>query len=1492
MYTNYKYNRTTALISLALPLTLAAGIAESSNPISISESRTSWIERVQGESILVEGTKRPIRQPSSGYSANRVFEQQWRTNFRNELNWAELSDTNKQALWEKAVGPDQIDTNGINLVNFAWSYTKSVRAEDHIANDLVLNYDGDVVVIGSDLGGNNADPGFSRLFITELDGAANASDGWTENWERGARYSNAGEDGYVSAERGAVDFHGNTYTCGMRSDGRFTVWKFDGEDGSTMWNTDGEILNGTNAVATDIAIDPEGVVYVSGTFNSSITGLPNWFVARLNPETGSIEWLKEPPVPGSPIGGIEFDRKGDLFIAGVSVGSHLVAKVRAADGVLQWAKSVGAGTPGLGYIDTLRLDPTGDVYFSSRLHGIDSGWRITKWDGETGGQLWTQTTSDGQVQNMEVDQDGNAYVCGSGDGRTFRLAKYDTNGNEMWVYTTGTTGIATQVALDRLGNPYMSGWFGGTGTGNLAKIMTSKHNPVDGSMVWEMIDSPDRPNEENFQIIPKDLIIDAGGSVYVAGHRQGEDTINGAVGYEFFSVKYEQPYVSIPQITRSYPQLNLEGRSVWDPDGSLEIDGFSYEEPLFALKSSDVILRPDINDRLDATVDYGAGTIEGGIKLREFSGRVDVSIQAHVSAGVFDASTTGELAIAVPAETEIFAGQNFDIVLNWDPDEFATDLITNIEPRLEGGVYANAYMNIDADLQIKKGDGTTIVNTGIINAELDFADDLNGGNDLNVLGVDFLNLPPGGVWYDPVQFPYTRFFSGKVRSPILRSEGIFNEDDGIISSFIRQRFFEGKIRLTELLLAYFGQGPMSFNWSPAGGTDSWNADVDAGMIQADIDGRLYLLQDLYLQVRPYVRLEFDSAGDITPDDVRINFYNDNAGGNNFGNPVEERTHAVRMPDNGELEISPVFGADLTLVNSSGIEIELEAGFDVARFEASASALRADLIKIDKCIGCTDVTTSKVVRLEDLGIDINESFSFPNEHKLATIQVFGDTDLQPQLIGSSRETAPLLIYNQRTPTEVQFDAMASGTSPMVLYGYKFFGGSGISVHIEHHGRSETLERTRLNQQALLVEVPNRFFLLPGTARIWITNDNGTSESIDLTIEYPFPNFQGLEETYWASDPRWSVEPIVIVDGGTPAGNDSFIARRDYFQYMQETLWSPAILSDLNDPNQSATDYFPSFSGWARPGVEPSTPGFPSVVLDGVSLSRDHQAQPDGSLRVKVAEELVSKSGYKSMALINPGPGGGMSRVSTLQVPSPRPVISEVTPDLFTPGEIETDSNGLVRLRVLGPVTVPFFEGYEAPKYGNFTPRSVVRIDGNPVQTTFVNSGELVARVASGAFNSFGRRIVTVRTPNPMGTVFTEHLIDGNQNDYGQEVVSSGGSSDPYVIEMLWPTPEVDFVSHPVIEAGSPPYPATTIDGEPALDDHNITIQGSNFAPGSQVFVNGSLIPSTRDTSSIIRATLSVSDVSSIGPIQVWIGNPPPSVRTSDPMTISVIAPADP
>lgn len=1441
----------------------------------LQQETSSWFEQVGNEQILVEGTVDKIKQPANGYSSNRVAEQQWRKDFREQLDWANLSDSHKQALNLKAVGPDQIDNNGVNLVSFAWSYTKSVRGDDHIANDIVLNYDGDVVIVGSDLGNDNSDLGFSRLFVTEIDGSANANQGWTENWERAPYYTFDDEDGYVSGERGAVDFRGNTYTCGFRSDGRFNVWKFDGETGSTIWSKNGTITNGSDAIATDIETDPEGAVYVSGHYTKDADGERAWFIARLNPDTGNIDWIQEPPVNGEVSGGIEFDRKGDLFIGGFGNAGILIAKLRASDGGLVWNRVVPTADASSGFIDTLKLDPNGDAYFSGRRDGFEGGWITTKWDGETGDTLWTQSADGGRVKNMEVDDLGNVYVCGSAQTRTFRLIKYDTNGNFVWDYITGTTGVATDVALDRLGNVYMSGEFGDSNP----KVMTSKHDPADGSLVWEMIDNPSRPNEDNIKFAPKDLLVDAGGNVYVAGWRRSEND-SGLRGDEFFVIKYEQPYLSIPLITRSYPQVSVEGRSVWDPDGSLGIDGFSYEEDLFTLISSDVISRSQINDRLDAKVDYGIGVIEGGVKLREFSGRVDVSFQADVSAGNFDASTTGELAIAVPAETDILAGNTFDITLNWDPDEFATDLLSNLEPKLEAGIYASASLNIDADLDIDKGNGTNIVNTGIVNGDVSY-------DDLSMFGIDFINLPPGGVWYDPVSFPWSRFFSGKVRSPILETEGVFNENTGVIQSTLRQKFFDGKIRVTELLLAYFGQGPLSFNWSPSGGSPDFNADVDAGLIQADIDGRLYLLQDLDLEIRPYVRLEFSTDGDVTPDDVYLNFFDPNN-----GNPVEQRTHTVRMPDNGELEVTPYFGAQATLVNSSGIEIELEAGFDVARFEASASALGVDLISIDKCIGCVDETISWEVRTEDLGININEEFMFPNEHQLSSIQIFGDTDLQPQLIGASRISSPMRIYNQRNPSLEQFNAMASGTTPMVLYGYKFTSNSNTKVKIEHHGRTENLERNRLNEQAILVEIPNRFFLLPGIARIWVTNNNGVSESIDLAIEYPFPNFEGLEEVYWASDIRWAQEPTIVIDGGTPAGNDSFIARRDYYEYMQNQLWNPGILSDLSNPNQTAEEYFTTFSGWNQIGVEPSTPGFPSVVMDGVSLPRNQLVVPNGKLQVDVAEELVARSGRKEIVLCNPGPGGGMSRTWQAVVPAPRPVISEVSPDVLLPGELELDSEGKVRMSIRGPVTVPFFDGYEAPKYGNFTPRSTVYIDGNPVETEFINSGELIARAPSAAFSSFGRRVVDVRTPNAKGIGFTENLIDGNGVDQGESFVGSGGVSEPYMVEMFWPTPEVEFVSHTELVIGTPPLPAVTIDDAPAVDDHNITLEGKNFAPNCKVFVDGIAIPTTRDTSSIVRATLDAENISRLGTVRVWVGNPPPSVRTSDPVNIVIIAESQP
>lgn len=1478
--------RTTAILACLIAAgtttaqTAQSGIGDADRPGSgLSQEPggvRTWVERPGAEPILVTGTTAKVHEPTDGYSASRRGSQAERFALRMGLNWETLSPKAKDALWKVAVLDDQIDDRGINLVSFAWAYTKSVRAEDHVANDLVLNVDGDVVIVGSDLGGNSADPDFSRIFVTELDGAANGSQGWTENWERGPQYG-GGSTGWVSGERGAVDLRGNTYTCGYRNNGAFTVWKFDGQTGTTLWNKSEMIADGEDAIATDIAIDPEGVVYVSGHYTRTSNGLEGWFIARLNPDTGAVDWTVTPPLLGAPTGGIEFDRRGDLFVGGYSGTNHRVAKVNPYDGSLIWTTTVAANNTDHEYNDGMKLDAAGNPHLSGRIDGFENGWRTTKFDGDSGDILWTQDADGGEPKDLEIDSLGNVYVCGHSNSSTFRLVKYLPDGTLAWTSTTGTTGKARCITIDRLDNPYMTGWFGSSEQ----SVQTTKHNPENGDTVWTMTDTPSRPNETNLRMRPQDIIVDAGGNVYVAGWRRGEDDNNGAVGQEYFCIKYEQPYLSIPLISRNYPEVRMEGRSLWDPDGSLGVDGFEYHATLFELRVDDFTSANSLENALSSEIDYAAGTVEGGFQIGNSfnNARVEVTFDAVVSAGTFDAGVTGEIAIAVPGEAELFATQDFDITINWDPDELGTELLANAEPQMEAGINGRTFGSLDVDLRIDDTYAGTIVNRGIENGSL-------AAGPVSMWGVDFVNLPPAGVWYEPVEFPYDRFFDGRLRSPLLQTEGTFNSTNGTVQSTLRQKFFDGKIKVTELISAYFGGPPLSFSWSPGGGANGYQASIEAGLMQANIDGELFILQDLDLELRPYVRLDFATDGDQTPDPVVIQLVNGN------GVPVQ-RTHTVRMPDNGELEITPTFGVNATLTNSSGLEIGLGAGFDTAKFEAALSAVDVDIIDKDICFGCIHEGISWEVRPTDLlngGNGISEDFAFPNEHAMAPIQVFGDTNLQPQLIGASRESARMLIYDQRAPNQSDFTAMASGTSPMVLYGYKFFGGTGISVKMSHQGRTETLDKTRLNDQAILVEVPNRFFLLPGTARIWVTNDNGISESIDLTIEYPYPNFQGIEEQLWASDPRWHENPITAIDGQTPAGNDSFIARRDYYTYMADSLWGPDILQDLGNTNQEAWEYFDEFKGWERPGSDASPPGFPTMIFQGVTLSRDQNSPNDGKFRVRVPEERFARSGFKSINICNPGPGGGMSRTRISEVPAPRPVVWEVSPNIFRPGALELDGSGGVRLSVIGPDTVPFFDGYEEEKYGNFTPRSVVMIDGQAFPTQFIGSGELAARVPAAVFQSFGRRVVQVHTPNPNGTTYHEMLVDGNGQVVSDDQVPSGGDSVPYNIEVLWPQPVLDFVSHPAIEQGQPPIVPDLVDGVPPADHHNITLLGENFAPQCRVFLNGSQIPSTRESPQLVRATIGAEDLQNLGFVQIWVANPPPNLRTSDPLLIEVTPPS--
>ena len=1410
----------------------------------------------------VRGPDGRLHESPDSYSAQRRRAQEERAALRDKLGWATLPDDVRLVFADQAVGPDQLDARGNPFVSFAWLYTKPVRNADHEANDLVLHVDGDVVVVGSDTGTDSDDPAFSSLFVTELDGAINSN--WTENWERSPVFG-GGSTGWVSGEQGTADLFGNTYVCGKRNNDRYALWKLNEGDGSTVWNKSNVITGGTDATAMDVAVDPEGVVYVCGTFEDN--GVSRWFVARHDPSDGTQDWVKTPNSAGVPVGGIEVDRRGYIYVAGYSsTGGHQIVKIDAYDGSTVWNTTVPNSGFDDAFIDTLKLDFAGNPHFAGRVGtGNNSGWQTSKLDTDSGAVLWTETTGNGTPNDLEIDRDGNVYVVGTSQSNTFRLRKYDNSGGTAWTTTYGTAGQAQAVALDSLGNPYVAGR---VGAGNNDFVDTRKFDRNDGAEIWRMEDTPSIGAELNRNLDVKDILVDAGGGVYVAGRRYAGNPNTQDEGAEFFTIKYTQPFEGVPLITLSYPNVRIEDRSIWDPENNTGLPAaINISQTIIDEDSSG--LRSSINSDLSKTVNYSIGSVTGGVTVEDLNARAKVEARIDIDGGTFDAGVTGELLIAVPESASVNANQPLTIVIDYTPDEMGTELLANSRLGLAAGLFAEGGSDIRAKGTIDDSNLGVLLNNNMINEDDAIVEKDLFGNDF------FDELPDDGGWTK--EKSDTPDFKAKARLPLLDTEGVYDPATSTLISSVERKFFDGYANVTNLIAKRYLGKSLSYSFDSSGSAHT--AKGKAGLAQAEIDGEIAALQDIVIELKPYVILAFSTSGGTTPPTTGRLYLVDGNGA------PQSINHVVTMPSSSELTINPTFGVEASFTQESGVAFDFTTSFDALEFDGVLSIKKTTLIDRDKCFGCI----SDRFQFDIVPATVNASFDFPNEAKLSPVQVFGNTNSQPQLSGASRESGRMLIYDQSNPSQSQLNSIATGVSPMILYGDSFLSNTSLKVKMSHHGKTENLTRTRINNRALLVEVPNRFFLLPGTARIWIENDNGVSESIDFEIEYPFPNFGGLVESFWASDPRWLSTPVVAIDNGTPAGNDSFIARRDYYTLLESTLWNPALIADYSDPNQPISDVFPDFPAWST-FAEPSPPGFPALVIDGVSISRDPDSPNDGAFRAFVPEGVVKSSKSLSFAMCNPGPGGGLSRPVSIDIPAPKPVIGEISPSAFFPGEPTVDDNGNIRLNVFGPETVPYFDGFESAKFGNFTARSVVYMDNNALPTKFVGPGHLVARIPAFAIQSPGTRIITVTTPNPRNISYQETLTDGGGNVVFDDLVESGGTSVPMTLEVRWPRPIIESISHNEVDVMSPPEAPLLIDGVPPADNKNITVLGENFAPGAVVSINGSTINTTRESSQMLRARLTASDIPNVGEVRLTVVNPAPSLRESASETILVVLPA--
>ena len=314
---------------------------------------------------------------------------------------------------------------------------------------------------------------------------------------------------------------------------------------------------------------------------------------------------------------------------------------------------------------------------------------------------------------------------------------------------------------------------------------------------------------------------------------------------------------------------------------------------------------------------------------------------------------------------------------------------------------------------------------------------------------------------------------------------------------------------------------------------------------------------------------------------------------------------------------------------------------------------------------------------------------------------------------------------------------------------------------------------------------------------------------------------------------------------------------------------------------------------------------------------------------LSTDLVA-AGAATITVFNPAPGGGDSNglSFTINAVNPAPVLSEIIPASVTA------NSGAFTLTVTGR---------------SFVIDSVVRWNGQPLVTTFINDQELTAQVtdsdiaAAGTaaltvFNSApgggesASQTMTINAVNPVpvmsgltpsaipaggstftltvtGTGFVKNSVirwnGANRRttfvsdkklttSIPASLVAAPGDASVVVFSSLPGGGTSDALSFSVTAGNPPPIlsslsPASVTAGS---SDFTLTINGSNFVNGSVVNWNGSPRPTTFISYTQLSAAIPASDLAQIADISVTVTSPAPGGGLSDAVTFSITTPPNP
>ncbi|KKM04725.1 hypothetical protein LCGC14_1761350 [marine sediment metagenome] len=213
-----------------------------------------------------------------------------------------------------------------------------------------------------------------------------------------------------------------------------------------------------------------------------------------------------------------------------------IAKYDTAGGQ-KWNTTWGRGDNDWSY--GADVDSDGNIYIAGGCNrtGLDSGDLVLLKFSDSGSLIWERaiTWANEEVWfDIAIDKFDQIYLGGKTDsygaGSFDALhAKYDTSGNNLWIYTAGYIEYEsfTATAVDINGYAYMVGVTNSTGAGGY-DVFLEKVNSA-GSYLWNTTWGGIQDD------VPQGIAVDNAGNVYISGYTDNF----GSSMYDMFLLKYD-----------------------------------------------------------------------------------------------------------------------------------------------------------------------------------------------------------------------------------------------------------------------------------------------------------------------------------------------------------------------------------------------------------------------------------------------------------------------------------------------------------------------------------------------------------------------------------------------------------------------------------------------------------------------------------------------------------------------------------------------------------------------------------------------------------------------------------------------------------------------------------------------------------------------------------------------------------------------------------------